>query len=469
MLVVLLMAVAVGSAMAHAGRVSSASTSPTTYYLALGDSIAAGTGASTPADDYVNLVYQYELAVHPGLQVVNLACGGATSTSVVLGPGCSYSTGTQLGDAKAFLAAHPGQVIMATIDIGGNDVDGCVGSGGINATCVQSGLNSISTYLPQILSGLRSVDSTLPIYGMSYYDPFLNQWLTGAAGQTLAQQSESGAVVLNDLLIQLYTAGGAVTADTAGLFQTSNFALTGSYQGVTVPENVALICSWTLMCPGNNIHPNDAGHAEVALAFEHVIDNTPPSTSVLFPGPGTALSGTTLVDAAATDNVRVGRVVFTLTGGALSHAVVGNAVPTLYGYLCFIDTTAVADGAYTLQSVATDTAGNSTTSAGVAITVDNTAPLTSVLFPGPGTALSGTTLVDAAATDNVRVGKVVFTLTGGALSHTVVGNAVPTLYGYLCFIDTTAVADGAYTLQSVATDTAGNSTTSAGVAITVAN
>ena len=439
-----------------------------TYYVAMGDSIAAGTGASTPANDYVNLVYQHELALHPGLQVVNLGCGGATSASVVLGPGCSYATGTQLGDAKAFLAAHPGQVAMLTIDIGANDVDGCLGTGGINTSCVQSGLTNITTYIPQILNGLRTVDPTLPIYGMTYYDPFLDQWLTGASGQVLAQQSETDAVALNALLTQIYTTAHAATADTAGIFQTTNFALTGTYNGTTVPENVALICAWTLMCSANNIHPDDAGHAEVALAFEQAID-TPPQTAVIVPITGSALSGSAPVDALAIDTVGVSKVVFTLTGGSLSHAVVATGTPTLYGYLAFINTTAVANGTYTLQSVATDAVGNSTTSAGVAVTVDNTPPQTAVIVPVTGSALSGSAPVDALATDNVGVSKVVFTLTGGSLSHAVVATGTPTLYGYLAFINTRAVANGTYTLQSVATDAAGNSTTSTGVAVTVAN
>ena len=153
---------------------------PVQYYVALGDSIAAGVGASTAANDYVNVVYQHELVSHPGLQLVNLACSGATTGSVINGPGCSYTTGTQLGDAEAFLRAHPGQVAMLTIDIGANDVDGCLGSSGVQTSCVQAGFNQISSNLPLILSGLRAADPTLAIYGMDYYDPFLNQWLTGA-------------------------------------------------------------------------------------------------------------------------------------------------------------------------------------------------------------------------------------------------------------------------------------------------
>src|ERR1700735_271709 len=173
----LLATVAVGTtSVAESPTAAQAATTPVQYYVAMGDSLAAGTGASTTADDYVSLVYQHELARHPGLQLENLGCGGATTASVINGPGCSYTTGTQLGDAEAFLRSHPGQVEMLTIDIGANDVDGCIGSSGINTSCLQTGLSQITTDLPLILSGLRAADPTLAIYGMDYYDPFLSEW-----------------------------------------------------------------------------------------------------------------------------------------------------------------------------------------------------------------------------------------------------------------------------------------------------
>ena len=467
----LLATVAVGmTSLAESPTPAQATTTPVEYDVAMGDSLAAGTGASTGADDYVSLVYQHELARHPGLQLENLGCGGATTASVIHGPGCSYTTGTQLGDAEAFLRSHPGQVEMLTIDIGANDVDGCIGSSGVNTSCLQTGLSQITTDLPLILSGLRAADPTLAIYGMDYYDPFLSEWLTGASGQTAAQESEEGAVTLNSELGQIYSANKAAMADPATLFQTTNFALTGSYNGTTVPENVALICAWTWMCSENDIHANDEGHAELALAFESVIDQ-PPTTSVLIPSSGgTTLSGNALLDATAADPVGVAKVQFALTGGSLNQTVVGTAVPTLYGYLFELNTTTVPNGSYTLQSVASDSAGNTGYSAGVPVTIANAPPTTSVLIPSSGgTTLSGNALVDATAADAGGVAKVQFALTGGSLNQTVVGTAVPTLYGYLFELNTTTVPNGSYTLQSVASDSAGNTGYSAGVPVTIAN
>ena len=73
----LLASVAVGlTSLAGSPTPAQAATTPVEYYVAMGDSLAAGTGASTTADDYVSLVYQHELARHPGLQLENLGCGG---------------------------------------------------------------------------------------------------------------------------------------------------------------------------------------------------------------------------------------------------------------------------------------------------------------------------------------------------------------------------------------------------------
>ena len=126
---------AAAAAGAHASRPRSPAT---TYYLALGDSLAAGVGASPAADGYVNLVHQHELSRFPGLQLENLSCSGATTGTMLDGGGaCSYPAGSQLGEAEAFLQAHRGQVAFVTIDIGANNVDGCVSGISFDLACVQ--------------------------------------------------------------------------------------------------------------------------------------------------------------------------------------------------------------------------------------------------------------------------------------------------------------------------------------------
>ena len=265
-------AVGVGTAAPTAGASTGTGVAAVKYYVALGDSLAAGVG-SPDGKGYVADVYSREKKMRGlhGLVLENLGCSGATTGSMINGGGCSYVSGSQLGDAEAFLTAHPGQVAFVTVDIGANDVDGCVDAGTltVNTTCLTNGMNAITSNLPVILAGLEAAGGPTPIVGMSYYDPFLAAWLLGSNGQSLARQSVPLADTLNGTLAGDY--GAADTADVAGAFGTSNFALRGSYQGAVVPVNVGRICNWTLMCTQTNIHANDIGHAHIAKAFEKVL------------------------------------------------------------------------------------------------------------------------------------------------------------------------------------------------------
>ena len=274
--------VVVGSSVTPAGA---ARTPPPHYYLALGDWLAAGIGASASANNYVQLVAADEAARYSDLQAVDLGCGGATTTSLANGPGCSYTTGTQLGDAAAFLRSHPHQVAFVTIDIGADEVAACQSSAGLDASCAAAATSQISTELPQVLAELKAAGPGVPIYGMNYYDPYLASWLSGTAGQSVATQSIASSDQLNSLLTQIYTAAGASTADPASLFQTDDTDMTGTYAGATVPQDVADVCQWTEACtsPGS-IQPDDQGYAELATALEQVIDGVSINTVGLRPG-----------------------------------------------------------------------------------------------------------------------------------------------------------------------------------------
>jgi lysophospholipase L1-like esterase len=297
-----------------------AATPPARYQLSLGDSLAAGVGASTAANQYVNLIAAHESATFPGLTVDNLACSGATTTTMLDGGGaCTYPQGTQLGAAEAFLAAHPGQVPYITIDIGANNVDDCLTGSAISLSCVTSGLASVESELPQIVAGLHKAAPGVPVFGMDYYNPFLAEWvLGGSAGPSLARESAPLSVIFNGTLTRLYGAAGAVPVDVQGAFANQDFALTGSFNGVTVPQNVSRICAWTHMCDnsGFTIHTNDIGHAKLAGAFEAAIDRW-------FRGGG---HGTWFTDAAGgVHTVGTAPGLGSLTGRPLNQAVVGMA------------------------------------------------------------------------------------------------------------------------------------------------
>ena len=103
------------------------------------------------------------------------------------------------------------------------------------------------------------------------------------------------------------------------------------------------------------------------------MDNTPPTTAVVIPATGADLSGTSAtLDATASASAGVAKVQFVLTRGTYTKSVIGTATPTFYGYLYSWNTTGVPGGTYTLQSLATDAAGNTAYSSAVSVTVDNT-------------------------------------------------------------------------------------------------
>jgi hypothetical protein len=103
-------------------------------YLALGDSLAVGiqpnaNGLYKPtaqgyADD-LHALYRTRL---PGLQLVKLGCSGETTSSMISGleSPCPHTAGSQLRDAIAFLQAHPRRVVLVMLDIGGDNLLGCL-------------------------------------------------------------------------------------------------------------------------------------------------------------------------------------------------------------------------------------------------------------------------------------------------------------------------------------------------------
>jgi uncharacterized protein YjbI with pentapeptide repeats len=101
------------------------------------------------------------------------------------------------------------------------------------------------------------------------------------------------------------------------------------------------------------------------------------------------------------------------------------------------------------------------------VTVNNQPPVTSVLIPSNGAALSGSTTFDASASNATSVE---FRLFGGIYGYAapVLCTATLTYYGWLCSWNTTTVPNGTYALLSEAFG-GGGSTFSAGVSITVHN
>jgi lysophospholipase L1-like esterase len=252
------------------------------YYVALGDSLsvgiqpdAAGTDVPTGAGYPDQLAAMLDRRGHD-LRLVKLGCSGETTVTLIDGGICTYpGGGTQLTAATGFLRHHRGEVGLVTIDIGANDLNPCVALG--QAAQIQSCLTAL---IPKVVANLTTIMSALrdaggrrvQIIGMRYYDAELADWLTGAAGQSLAQASVGLLDTYNGYLAGVYQQYGASVADVFTAFGTTDFTDQVTLPGLgTLPSNVATICQLTWECvpppQGPNEHANAAGYRVIADAF----------------------------------------------------------------------------------------------------------------------------------------------------------------------------------------------------------
>ena len=222
-------------------------------YVALGDSVAAGSGT------YVGKlagIYRERLGADV---LLNRAQAGATSTGL--------RTGGQLDTARADIDA-PSDARAVTIDIGGNDyLSGqCTTNWDDPATCpYRANLAAILTRLQEGLDGDPGAEAFAV---MAYYNPGVgtpreptyDRALLGENG--VIGLTDSGSDVgLNDVIYQEAAKLGVAVADPYPAFKSSGPALMSS----------------------DGIHPNDAGHAAIARAFCEV---TTPGYCDPPPGPG---------------------------------------------------------------------------------------------------------------------------------------------------------------------------------------
>jgi lysophospholipase L1-like esterase len=265
-----------------AGTTSTASASPDTagdagpapgdagsdYYLALGDSLAAGfqLGMDHRTKGYAGAVRASVQKRNGPTALVNLGCSGETTSSMLDGGTCSYAEGSQLKQAEQFLRGHAHDTRLVTLDIGGNDVARC-GFEGLKAECTRPALATLSTNLPKITSRLRAAAPDVQIVLLNYYDPFLVLDLVDSSG--LGQKSVAELAKLNSAIDRSAKASGATVADVAAAFQTTVQTPVAVKEIGTVPTNLARILQWTWMAaPRFDFHANDAGYAVMARAVD---------------------------------------------------------------------------------------------------------------------------------------------------------------------------------------------------------
>jgi lysophospholipase L1-like esterase len=246
------------------------------YYLALGDSLAVGvqpdvTGQLRPTSQgYADDLHSLYRRLLPTLQLAKLGCSGETTTSMITGQDspCSYQAGSQLRQAVAFLQAHRHRVLLITIDIGGDNLLGCLRlDSPIDPACVTTAAETAARDLTTILATLRTFAPGVLIVGMNYNDPLVAAAVFGQAGRTLATVSLQASAAFNQALEAVYDALLVPVADVAATFRTNTTSLTAL--------NVGIALTWTWMgAPpprGPDVHPNAIGYLAIASAFAKAI------------------------------------------------------------------------------------------------------------------------------------------------------------------------------------------------------
>lgn len=269
-------AVSAGSAAASAAASPPAAKQ---YYLALGDSLAAGYQPSHQGGQgYVNQLDARLRSHGRVLSLDSVACSGETTYTLIHGGICSYpgepGIGAQLTAALDFLRAHKGHVPLITIDIGGNDLNPCDGDTSVSAAgaCGRSLIPEMSRNLTAVLKALRAADPSAVIAGLNYYAPYLAYWLDGAGGRSYATAQLAVVKSMNAALAADYKAARAYVANVFSRFRSSD--LTGKTRlpgHGTVPVAVARVCEWTWMCTAGDEHADKSGYAAIAAAIYAVL------------------------------------------------------------------------------------------------------------------------------------------------------------------------------------------------------
>lgn len=247
------------------GTAAAADRTPT-IYLALGDSLAWGDGASVPAHTgYVpRLAGYFHGASHGGADtLVNLAVRGETTTSMM-------APGGQLTQALAVINDPATDVRMVTLSIGGNDLlnlindptDPCLADF-TSPTCqglIATSFGGVATRLPQILGALQAALAVDPgtekVFVVLLYNPFggTGNPLEGPVGVGLrgtdgvvdcAANVDPAKIGLDDIVGCTAMAFGDIVVDLYPAFGDRALRLTH-------------------MSEGFNVHPNDAGYALIA-------------------------------------------------------------------------------------------------------------------------------------------------------------------------------------------------------------
>jgi hypothetical protein len=257
----------------------------------------------------------------------------------------------------------------------------------------QVGTTTLRTYSD---SGLAA--STTYTYTVDAFDAAGNHSVKSASVSAATQSggTDTQAPAISAVAASNITNRSATITWTTNEPSTSQveYGQTTSYGSLTTLDPT-LVASHTVVVPGlaANTFYNYRVRSKDAAGNERVgsnnsfttaadsADTTSPSVSMSSPANGASVYGTILLSVNVSDNVAVAGVTYRADGFNLASEV------TTAPFSVNVDTHTLSDGNHVLTAVARDTSGNTRTSAGISVAVDNTnTPRTPTLIQHVATA-----------------------------------------------------------------------------------
>lgn len=248
---------------------------------------------------------------------------------------------------------------------------------------------------PTTYTATTAVSSGTHLIKVEYYENASGavaraSWALAAdtAAPTISLTAPTGGATVSGTAVTV----SATASDNVGVAGVQ-FKLDGANLGVEdtiAPYSIAwntttaTNASHSLTAVARDAAGNSATSAAVSVTVSNVpADTTSPTVALTAPAAGAQVGPVPVtVNATASDNVGVVGVQFKLDGANLGTEDLSAPYATIW------DPTATTSGSHNLTAVARDAAGNQTTSAAVAVTVDHTAPSITITDP-----LDGATIV----------------------------------------------------------------------------
>jgi len=281
-----------------------------------------------------------------------------------------------------------------------------------------------------------------------------------------------GTPLAGSVTLSSTTGDGAGSGVTGVLYEYRASGSTGAWSTACTGASAPFSCSWSTPATAGTYDlrataTDGAGKQTVSTTLAaRQVDNTQPATATINAVASPLRGAVTLSGTGSDANSGMASMRFEYKPSAGSTWSTACSAPAPGPYSCSWATTTVADGSYDVRSVAIDAAGNTRASTAVtARVVDNTGPAVTATSPGM---FRTSTTVNATATDATGVQSVTIQYRPAG-SGTYTSLCTDTSSPYSCAWAAGALADGAYEVRALATDTPGNQSTSAVVSAYVNN